>query len=287
MESGGCLVATKGSREKQGVAIEGTVGCSGAQDVPKCLRSKPASDFLASPPSGFSPFIFTDTQRAWEMLYGPNLDGYIFPDAPMELIKKGRGSVVPLTIGSNANEFDLFIPPGTVNTCAGYWALMQSLFPNHATQIAALYDCLSYPLARFAATDVGTDFMFTCPARRIARAALQGGAPSVHRYYDPHTYKNSPLSALRAFHASEVPFVFRTFDAFGYIPTTGDLNVSTSIESYWTQFARTGDPNGGGAPEWPSENLEDDVILVLDDAISPKNGIESARCDFWDSIAEE
>jgi para-nitrobenzyl esterase len=205
----------------------------------------------------------------------------------MELVKKGLGSVVPLTIGSNANEFDLFIPPGTINTCADYWALVQTLFPNQATQIEKLYDCLSYPLPRFAAVDVGTDFMFTCPARRIARAALQGGAPSVHRYYDPHTYKNSPLSALRAFHASEVPFVFRTFDVFAYVPTTGDLNVSTSIAAYWTNFARAGDPNGGGVPQWPSYNGVNDPTLVLDDTISTMNGIESARCDFWDSIAEE
>ncbi len=287
VESGGCLVGSKASRQGQGQSISQTLGCSGAADELACLRQKPATDFLASPPSGFSPFIFTDTQRAWEMLYGPNQDGYMFTEAPMESIKAGHGSVVPLTIGSNANEFDLFVPPGTINTCLDYVALVNSLFPsNVATQVLTRYDCLSYPLPRFAATAMGTDFMFACPARRIARAALQGGAPSVHRYLDPHTYTNSPLTVLRAFHASELPFLFASYGVFGYSPTSGDVAMSTAMENYWTRFAATGNPNGSPDPLWPTYDMSDTAI-VFDDAISTQTGIETSLCDYWDTIAEE
>jgi para-nitrobenzyl esterase len=213
----------------------------------------------------------------------------VFPDKPMEAIKNGHGNTVPLTIGSNANEFDLFVPPGTINTCATYWAAMSQLFPNQATQIDTLYDCvLQYNgYGRYAASDVGTDFMFTCPARRIARAALAGGFPSVHRYQDRRGYTNSPLSVERVFHASELPFVFRTFDVFGYSPNAGDTNVSKAYAGYWTRFAANGDPNGGTDLMWPASDPVTDPVLVIDDPLSTATNVGGARCDYWDTIAAE
>jgi para-nitrobenzyl esterase len=287
IESGGCIVGSKASRQDQGVAIAKAVGCEGAADVPACLRSKPASAYLASAPDGFSPFVFEDTQRAWEMLYGPNQDGYVFVEPPMQSIRTGHGSVVPLTIGTNANEFDLFVPPGTINTCASYWTLMESMFPDHAAEIITMYDCFAYVSPRFAATAVGTDFMFTCPARRIARAALQGGAPSVHRYHERQIYSNSPLTALRAFHASELPFVFRTFGVMGYQPTTGDTAVSKAMAGYWTGFAATGTPSAMGLPSWPAYDPVNEAVLVFDDGVDTDAQVASTKCDFWDGIAAE
>lgn len=287
VESGGCLVASKSSREEQGAAIQTGVGCANAADVPACLRDKPASAFLASAPDGFSPFVYEDTQRAWEMLYGPNLDGYVFEEAPMQSLRTGHGSVVPLTIGTNANEFDLFVPPGTINTCASYWALIESMFPNDAAEIITRYDCFTYASPRLAASAVGTDFMFTCPARRIARAALQGGAPSVHRYHHRQVYSNSPLTALRAFHASELPFVFRTFEVMGYQPTAGDSAVSKAMAGYWAGFAATGVPAAPGLVTWPAYDPTNEAVVVFDDGVDTDTQVASDDCDFWDGIAAE
>jgi len=291
IESGGCLVGSKASRQMQGQAIQSTVGCgdTDAGDPLACMRALPATDFLVSPPSGFSPFIYTDTERAWEMLYGPNQDGYVFTEPPMESIKAGHGSVVPTIVGSNANEFDLFLAALPINTCLDYAAFVESLFPSAvATQILSMYDCITQfdGNGRYAASAVGTDFMFGCWARRIARAALQGGAPSVHRYWNPHTYTNSPLTLLRAFHASELPFVFGTTSVFGYTPTAGDTNVTSAFQDSWSRFAATGNPNGGSEFTWPLYDQTDPVV-VIDDTLSAQVGVDTTNCDYWDSIAEE
>jgi para-nitrobenzyl esterase len=287
MESGGCVVAPRASRYSQGASIVDGVGCTDANDVPACLRSKSADAFRISPPSGMSLFVFNDIQRAWEMPYGPNVDGYVFPEPPMATIRKGNHNKVPLAVGSNATEFDIFIPIGTVNTCADYWSLVGVLFGGHADEVLSHYSCFDYALPRFAAIGVGTDFMFTCPARRVARAAQKGGSPSVYRYYYPHAYSNSPLTALRAFHAAELPFVFRTFDVLGYEPTAGDVALSKAMAGYWTRFAAAGDPNDGAAFLWPLYDAATDKALVLDDELSTKAKIAESRCDFWDTIAAE
>jgi para-nitrobenzyl esterase len=287
IESGGCLVGSKASRQTQGESIATSLGCTDPASVLSCLRDKPATDFLTSPPSGVSQFLFTDTERAWEMLYGPNQDGYLFTEPPMESIKAGHGSVAPLAVGTNANEFDLFVPVGTINTCLDYATAVSALYPAAvAAEVQALYPCLAYPTPRFALTAAGTDFMFTCWARRIARAALQGGAPSVHRYLNPHVYTDSPLTPLRAFHASELPFVFETYEVFGYTPTPGDAVASSAFQDYWSRFAATGDPNGAPEITWPLYDQTDPVV-VIDSTLSTQVGVNTTQCDYWDSIAEE
>jgi para-nitrobenzyl esterase len=286
VESGGCTVASRDGRYAQGTAIVDAVGCTDAADVPACLRSKSPDDYRVPPPTGINMFLADgDINSAWDMPSGPNVDGYVFLEQPLEALKNGRHAKVPLVVGSNGTEFGLFFPPGVINTCADYWATISAIFGSRANDVIAQYSCFDYAFPHDAAVAVGTDFMFTCPARRILRAARNGGTPVAYRYLDPHAYSNSPLTPLGAFHASELPYVFRTFDVMGYDPTSGDTALSRAIGGYWTRFAKTGDPNGGGATPWPEWDQLTDTALVLDDAESTTTHIQSAHCDFWDGIA--
>lgn len=287
IQSGGCIAATRESRYSQGASVVNAVGCTEADDVPACLRKKSVNAYRVPPPSGIGMFVFNDIQRAWEMPFGPNIDDYVFSESPIVSIREGRHNKVPLAVGTNATEFDIFIPPGTINTCPEYWALVGTIFGKHADEVLAHYSCFDYVLPHWAAVDVATDFMFTCPARRIARAAKEGGSAATYRYYSTQTYTNSPLTLLRSFHAAELPFVFRTFDVLGYNPTEGDLALSTAMAGYWTRFAATGNPNDASAFTWPLYDAAADVALVLDEELATKSKIASSRCDFWDSIAAE
>ncbi|HZF53891.1 MAG TPA: carboxylesterase family protein [Polyangiaceae bacterium] len=288
IESGGCSVASREGRYAQGTAIVDTVGCTGSPDVPSCLRGQDVDAFRVPPPTGINLFLAdSDINSAWDMPFGPNLDGYVFEEQPLQAIREGRHNKVPLAVGSNATEFELFIPIGTVNSCGDYWTLIGAIFGGLADEVLAQYSCFDYPLPRRAAVAVGTDFMFTCPARRILRATLSGGTPAAYRYYYPHKYSNSPLTALKSFHAAELPFVFRTFDVLGYEPTAGDTALSKAMGGYWTRFAAAGDPNGGADLLWPAYGEVSDTALVLDDSLSTQSSIASDHCDFWDSLATD
>jgi para-nitrobenzyl esterase len=58
----------------------------------------------------------------------------------------------------------------------------------------------------------------------------------------------------------------------------------SAMEGYWTQFATTGDPNGGSNPMWPAYDTAGDQNIDLDTTITVGSGLDKANCDFWDGI---
>jgi carboxylesterase type B len=143
----------------------------------------------------------------------------------------------------------------------------------------AQYPASAFPTPRAAYVRLTTDSRFVCPSREIARAADAGQTASVYRYF--FQYRATPLGAV---HGLDVPFVFGTFSGIEtpsgtpYMPNATDLALSSTIQGYWTRFARTGDP--GGMPAWPAYGANDPT-LVFDATTSTTNGIRTAACDFW------
>jgi para-nitrobenzyl esterase len=71
---------------------------------------------------------------------------------------------------------------------------------------------------------------------------------------------------LGSFHALELPYVFGTFQAhtFSWLPFSAtDHQLGSIVETYWTNFAKTGDPNGGGLPHWSNWNTGKEPYLAF------------------------
>ena len=119
-----------------------------------------------------------------------------------------------------------------------------------------------------------TDKVFAEPARYLAARQSALGQPT-YRYVFAYVPEQQRTELPGAGHGAEIQFVFGTLGTF-YASKTGytamDRKVSTEMGRYWTNFAKTGNPNGEGLVAWPTDKA--DAVLLID-----KNG-EQAESHF-------
>ena len=187
---------------------------------------------------------------------GPILDGKLVVETAESAYKAGRQARVPLIIGSNSAE----VPAGFVNARSKEELL--SLFGNLRDKAMAVYDTDGTTDFAKMLTMVNTDKVWAEPARLTARAFVSKGAPAyiyLFSYVSPSMQGRMRYGAA---HASEISYVFNNLDSRnGATVAPKDQEVAKMMNTYWANFAKTGDPNGPGLPKWPIYNPKKDEIL--------------------------
>jgi para-nitrobenzyl esterase len=188
----------------------------------------------------------------------PILDGRLITETAESAYKAKRQARVPLLAGSNsADTAGNRIKATTKDEFFarfGKWSAQAKAAydPDGATELATMV------------SRANDDFGQAEPARFAANAFATNGSPA-------YLYRFSYVaSAMRermrngAPHGGEIGFVFGTLGAGpgpASKPSPEDLAVSRMAQSYWVNFARTGDPNGAGLPAWPRHDPKKDVIF--------------------------
>ena len=120
--------------------------------------------------------------------------------------------------------------------------------------------------------------------------ATKTGRQPAYLYYFSRRPPGPQSARLRAFHASEIAYVFGTF-VWPFPWEEADKKLSDAITSYWMNFAATGNPNGGSLTKWPVYGAKDDQALEFGDQIAIRSEVNKAGLDFFDgyyqSLAEE
>jgi para-nitrobenzyl esterase len=216
------------------------------------------------------------------------VDGWVLPSAPIDALRAGTHHHVPFVIGSNSDETSQSVP-NTITTEMIYANAIHMVFGQAlGDQVLALYPASDFRGPRAAMVAVTTDARFVCPSRAIARTVAAAQSEHVYRYFFTHALDNSPNPTVRllgAWHGLELLWVFGHLNVAAYMPSAGETALSASMIGYWTRFAASGDPNGGGASAWPTYDVATDPYLALDDTIAAGAGIRTAKCDFWDKLS--
>ena len=120
------------------------------------------------------------------------------------------------------------------------------------------------------------DAFYGWTSERMVRKQAALGLPSYLYYWD-HGYPAEDAADLHGFHASEVPFVFGTFDRtppyWPKIPDTAEeKKLSDAMIGYWSSFARSGKPQAENEPDWP-EFGSAGAYMDITDAPHPSTGL--------------
>jgi len=286
MQSGGCSVPLAASALQGSEQFVAKTPCAGVEDRLACLRGLSAEQVTLALP-GHIALGDVDFNPDQSVKYGPHVDGHVLPAPPLDRISSGEHNHVPFMIGSNADEVEQAIGV-KVSSVEEYEAAVAAAFAFWGDAVANAV-LRAYPAADFespqkALVAIVTDLKFTCPARAIARAVQRAQAEPVFRYF----FTRRPAVAngdLGAVHGIELMYLFHTLTKVPlYIPAQADLDLADAIIGYWGRFAAAGDPNGDGAPEWPSYDSQKDTHLVLDSPPRAGEGVRTERCDFWDAL---
>ena len=109
------------------------------------------------------------------------------------------------------------------------------------------------------------DLIGACPIGAMASLTNAAGQ-RVFVYRFDRTVPGKGEAELGAFHSLEVPYVFGTLRdrEWQWLPSTpDDAALSNLLQTYWTNFAKSGEPNASGLPDWPSWSDEKNEFLVI------------------------
>lgn len=255
-----------------------TVNCTPGALTAACLRSLPEPvirTYLANAISTALPIMV------------PSVDGVVLPKSVKATFAAGENMKVPVVNGINQDEYALYIaineaarraaasPPNVdpANTSfslppAGYAPTVAGLTAGSGADVNAIVTTF-YPLANYgtnpaiqpslAASAMATDLGFACPALRTSQRIAAQGTPVWMYEFRDQTAIPSVGMANGSYYLSFPQGAAHSYD-LQYLYNLGELRndeqrqLQTAMTRYWTNFAKTGNPNTGGEvpANWPA-----------------------------------
>ncbi len=226
-----------------------------------------------------------DGQGGPRIYSGPILDGKLVVETAESAYEAGRQARIPLIIGNCSGE----VGGAFVSSSTSKEELF-SLFGELEGETEAAYDRDGNKEFAEVVTKFNTDWVWAEPGRFAARAMVAKGEPAYIYHFG---YVPAPLQERMQYgagHGSEVSYVFSTLDARRGAPeaTPEDQALAQTMNTYWANFAKTGDPNGEGLPRWPAYNTQNEEILDIESDGTPvgKPDPRKARLDVIEKAFE-
>ena len=209
---------------------------------------------------------------AARMSFSPVVDGKIVTRHPYDPDAPDVSTDVPMMIGTTLNESSPSIFDSSVEGISEdeMRKRAEERYGSKAGMVADAYR-KAYPDVKPVELLSRMFSVRTNAVTQTERKATKGGAPAYMYLFAWHT----PVldGRPRAFHCSEIPFVFYNTDVSAFSTGGGEepRELAAKVSDAWLNFARKGDPNHSGLPNWPVYNAESGPVMVFDKICEVKN----------------
>jgi para-nitrobenzyl esterase len=182
----------------------------------------------------------------------PVVDGYVLPRSPYEVFAAGQQADVPMLVGSNEEEARSLVDLTKVKA-ASFDADIAKAWGALPPQLLQAYPHATDEEAQAARGGFERDLRFGWDMWTWARLQAATGKSPVYYYHfaqKPPFPGGSVYAGWGASHFAELWYVFDHLDQERWRWTRADRALANTMASYWTNFAKTGDPNGDGVGSW-------------------------------------
>jgi len=192
----------------------------------------------------------------------PVVDSYVIPDDQHKLYEAGKYNDTPILVGYNSDEGASFSPGRTPEE---YISGVRTRYGKFADDLLIAYPVGINTVPK-TARDLARDAAFGWQTWSWARLQAKTGKSKVFCYYfdqHPDLPEGSPRAGYGSPHGQEVAYVFEHLNPSDPRTTKTDIELSDAMGTYWTNFAKYGDPNGNGLAKWPSFSDTKPVVMYL------------------------
>jgi para-nitrobenzyl esterase len=219
------------------------------------------------------------------------VDGWVLPQTPEQIFAAGAIQKVDILAGLNGRELSAFRvvaaarakQAGKSEKSAGggdelkkLADMVHPLYGGWTDAALAVYLAKAIVGRDIAIDQASNDMLLACPIGAEAALTTSAGQRAFIYKFD-RSVPGKGEAALGSFHSLELPYVFNSFQdpSWSWLPASEtDFKLSRTVQTYWTNFAKTGNPNASGLTPWSSWNSSDEPYLEFNqngDAIAQKS----------------
>ncbi len=195
--------------------------------------------------------------RGW-----PIIDGWVLPDDQVKLYEAGKFNDTPILVGYNSDEGASFT---RTRDPQAYIDSVKQRYGPYADSLLKAYPVGTDSVPK-TARDLSRDSAFGWHTWIWARLQSKMSKSKAYYYYfdqHPDYPADSPQADRGSPHGQDVAYVFGHLNASSPRTTKTDMEISEAMVTYWTNFAKRGNPNGEGVPEWPAFSDTNPVVMYF------------------------
>ena len=230
--------------EQQGVAFEKKIDVNSLAG----LRKIPADELLKKP-GGRS---------------GPIIDGYVLPESIPAIFAEGKQNQVDLITGWNEDDGVVFGKPQTADE---FKRSIKQQYGNEAEKLLSFYPAKTDAEAALSEKRILRDEEFGIQNYTWANVHAKESTHTVYLYrFARKLPATGEYVKYGAFHTGEVAYAYDNLRFVNRCPWQPvDFALQKTMSSFWTNFIKTGNPNGRGLPKWPTYKTRDNMTMILDE----------------------